>query len=84
MRKGDWLDGYYTSRPLLNADGTAYFFRDGDVLAARDLTIEERFSLTAANDNPFSTAAVGDERRLYVAYTLGTNRTSTNLVQIEL
>lgn len=84
VRKGDRFDGYYTSRPLLSADGTAYFFRNGDVLAARDLTIEERLSLTAANDDPFSSAAVGDDRRLYVAYTLATNRTCTNLVQIEL
>jgi hypothetical protein len=42
VTKGEWLDGYYTSRPLLGADGTVYFFRTGAVLGASDLWIDER------------------------------------------
>ncbi|MCP3916129.1 MAG: hypothetical protein GY711_11285, partial [bacterium] len=43
--KGAWLDGYATSRPYLRADGTLLFVRNGELLAARDLSIDGRLHL---------------------------------------
>lgn len=82
LTKGEWLDGYYTSRPLLRADGTAYFFRKGAVLAARDLSIDERLVLTTTDELLFSTAIAGDAagRGFYLAYTQGAD---TFLVRID-
>jgi hypothetical protein len=84
VTRGDWLDGYYTSRPLLGADGTAYFFRNGAVLAARDLRIEERLALTAPDDRLFSTGVGGGERSYYLAYVQATGRAGATLVRIDL
>ena len=84
VTKGEWLDGYYTSRPLLGADGTAYFFRKGAVLAARDLSIDERIVLTAPDDGLFSTAIAGGEQGFYLAYTEGPGRAGASLVRIDL
>lgn len=83
VTKGEWLDGYYTSRPLLVADGTAYFFRKGAVLAARDLSLDERIMLTAPDDGLFSTAIAGGERCFYLAYT-ATGRGEASLVRLDL
>jgi hypothetical protein len=84
VAKGEWLDGYYTSRPLLGADGTAYFFRKGAVLAARDLSIDERLVLIAPDDGVFSTAIAGGERGFYLAYTGGTGEAGARLVRIDV
>jgi hypothetical protein len=84
VAKGEWLDGYYTSRPLLGADGTAYFFRKGAVFAARDLSIDERLVLTAPDHGLFSTAIAGGERGFYLAYTPGGGRAGATLVRIDL
>jgi hypothetical protein len=84
VTKGEWLDGYYTSRPLLSADGTAYFFRKGAVLAARALSIDERFVLTMPDDGLFSTAIVAGEQGFYLAYTRTPERAGASLVRIDL
>jgi hypothetical protein len=84
VRKGEWLDGYYTSRPLLGADRMAYFFRKGAVLAARDLSIDERLVLTAPDDGLFSTAIAGGEQGFYLAYTQGAGRAGASLVRIDV
>jgi hypothetical protein len=83
VTKGEWLDGYYTSRPLLGADGTAYFFRKGAVLAARDLSIDERLVLTAPHDGLFSTAIAGGEQGFYLAYTQA-GSAGASLVRIDM
>jgi hypothetical protein len=82
VAKGDWLDGYYTSKPLLGAGGNAYFFRKGVVLAAQDLTICERLPLTAADDRLFSTEVVAGERGFYLAYAGAAERSGASLVRI--
>ena len=84
VTRGDWLDGYYTSRPLLGADGTAYFFRKGVVLAARDLAVAERLPLTAADDGLFSTAIAGGEHGFYLAYTQRAQSAGASLVRVDL
>jgi hypothetical protein len=84
VTKGEWLDGYHTSRPLLGADGTAYFFRKGAVMAARDLSIDEQLGLTAPDDGLFSTAIAGGEQGFYLAYTQVAGRTGASLVRIDL
>lgn len=84
VERGDWLDGYYTSRPLLGADGTAYFFREGAVLAAHDVTIDERLPLTAPDDGMFSTGVVRGERGFYLAYARAAERAGASLVRIDL
>ena len=84
VTRGDWLDGYYTSRPLLNPDGTAYFFRKGAVLAARGLMIGERLALAAPDDALFSTKIVGGERGFYLAYARAGERLGGSLVRIDL
>lgn len=71
VKKGERLDGYYTSRPLLGANGMAYFFRDGAVLAASDLSINERLVLTPPGDGLFSTAIAGGEQGFYFTYSNG-------------
>lgn len=84
VRKGEWLDGYYTSRPLLSADGTAYFFRKGEVLAARGLSIDERLVLTIPNDSLFATAIVAGKQGFYLAYTEMSGKAGVSLVRIDV
>ncbi len=83
VKQGAWLNGYYTSRPLLGADGTVYFFRNGEVLAARELSIKQRLALTALDDVSFSTAIAGDEQGFYFAYQ-GAGTAGSTLVRIAL
>jgi hypothetical protein len=83
VTRGDWLDGYYTSRPLLDANRTVYFFRKGTVLAARDLSIVERLPLASPDDGLFSTKITGGEWGFYLAYTRVAER-GASLVCIEL
>lgn len=83
VTKGDRLDGYYTSRPFMGADGTAYFFRKGSLLAARDLRIDETLELAAPDDMLFSNAIVGNERGMYLAFTLASERGRACLVRID-
>jgi hypothetical protein len=84
VTKGEWLDGYHTSRPLLGADGTVYFFRMGAVLGARDLWIEERLVLTEPDKVLFSTAIVGNEQGFYLAYLKRGRGESASLIRIDL
>ncbi|HSS78553.1 MAG TPA: hypothetical protein VLV54_17640 [Thermoanaerobaculia bacterium] len=84
VTKGAWLDGYYTSRPFLGTDGTIYFFRDGELSAARDLSIDKRLRLTAPDASLHSTRIVGSEQGLYFAYTQRSAGTSTRLVRMGL
>jgi hypothetical protein len=84
VTKGYWLDGYYTSRPLLNAGGTAYFFRKGAVLAERDLTIHERLQLTMPDNGLYSTEVVGSEQSFYLTYARAAERNGASLVRIDL
>jgi hypothetical protein len=60
----------------------AYFFRQGAVLATRNLSIDERLEVAALDDGLFSTAAVGRERGFYFAYSKAGAPGSTNLVRI--
>jgi hypothetical protein len=83
VTKGEWLDGYYTSRPLLGADGTAYFFRKGAVVAARDLSVDERLVLTAPHDDLFSTAIAGGQQGFYLAYSQA-GSAGASLVRIDI
>jgi len=84
VEKGAWLDGYYTSRPFRGPDGAAYFFRHGAVLAARDLSIDERLELAAPGGGLFSTVTVGGERGFYFAYSKAGEPGSTSLVRIAI
>jgi hypothetical protein len=84
VTRGDWLDGFYTSRPFLEVDGTAYFFRKGAVLAARDLSITERLVVTAPDDGVFSTAIVGGGQALFFAHTQNSGKAGARLVRIDL
>jgi hypothetical protein len=84
VTRGDWLDGYYTSRPLLGTDGTGYFFRKGAVLAARDLAVAERLPLTAPDDGLFSTKVVSGEQGFYLAYARAAEGAGASLVRIDL
>ena len=68
VAKGAWLDGYYTSRPFQRDDGTLCFFRKGELLAARDLSIDNRIMLCAPDDMTYSTKIVGDEQGVCFAY----------------
>jgi hypothetical protein len=54
------------------------------VLAARDLSIDERLVLTAPDDGVFSTAIAGGERGFYLAYTGGTGEAGARLVRIDV
>jgi hypothetical protein len=83
VTKGAWLDGHYTSRPFLDTDGTIYFFRKGDLLSARDLSITERLLLTAG-DRSFSTEIVKREQSLYFAYSQESAGTRARLLRIDL
>jgi hypothetical protein len=69
VQKGAWLDGYYTSRPCLLADGTLLFFRAGALLAAQDLSIADRLVLCPADGRPFATPIVADGESAYFAFT---------------
>jgi hypothetical protein len=71
LAKGAWPDGYYTSPPFLRGDGTLFFFRKGELLAARDLRIDERLAVCPPDDMVYSTAVVGDEQTIYFAYLQG-------------
>jgi hypothetical protein len=82
VKRGEWLDGY-TSRPLLGADGTIYFFRKGEVLAARELSVKERLVLTAPDDRVFSRTIAGGEQGFYLAYQ-GGGMAGATLVRIDL
>ena len=83
VKKGDWLDGYYTSEPLLGSDGIVYFFRNGVVRAARGLVIVEQLALTAPDNMLVSTEVVGGERGFYLAYARIGGRDGS-LVRIDL
>jgi hypothetical protein len=83
VEKGAWLDGYYTSRPFQGPGGATYFFRQGAVVAARDLSIDERLEL-AVDDGLFSTAAVGGEQGFYFAYSKTGLPGGVRLVRIDL
>ena len=85
LAKGEWLDGYHTSPPYLSASGTAYFFRDGTLLSARGLMIDERLVLAAPDDCPHSAGIVGNERGLNFAYTQRSGGSAdASLVRIDL
>jgi hypothetical protein len=66
--RGARLDGYYTAKPSLRADNTALFFRNGALLAARDLVIDERLELGAADDGLLATPIVTGDRNAYFAF----------------
>lgn len=67
--QGARLDGYQTSRPCQRRDGTALFVRDGALLAARDLAIDERLQLWAADDRLSSTPVLTNGQSAYLAFT---------------
>lgn len=71
VTKGAWLDGYYTSVPHVQADGTAIFFRKGTLFAVRDLAIDERLVLCAPDDMTISTAIVAGNESVYFAFQRG-------------
>jgi len=66
--KGDWLDGYYTSTPFHRTDGTLYFYRNGEILVAQDIAIDERLTISTPEGMLYSTRIVGDERGICFAY----------------
>ena len=68
VQKGAWLDGYATSRPLVRADGTLVFFRDGSLYVARDLSIDASVVLCAPNETLHTLPVVGDRESAYVSY----------------
>jgi hypothetical protein len=69
VEKGAWLDGYYTSRPHLRADGAVLFFRAGALLAARGLSITDRLVLGPADGRSLSTPIVAGDWIAYFAFT---------------
>ena len=68
MQKGAWLDGYATSRPLVRADGTLVFFRNGSLYVARDLSIDASVVLCPPNETLHTLPVVGDRESAYVSY----------------
>jgi hypothetical protein len=68
--RGALLDGYYTSRPCLTAEGLLLFFRHGLVYAIRDLSISERLPVCEQNDRVFSTGMQVGSACVYVCFTL--------------
>jgi hypothetical protein len=69
VTRGDRLEGYYTSRPWCSPDGTVYFFRRGELLAARGLAITGRLVLEAPETGLYATRIVARGPSLYFAYT---------------
>lgn len=84
VTRGERLEGYYTSRPLVAPDATAYIFRAGAVLAVRDLSIERRLRLASPGDNLYSTAMAGTEEALCCAYMQAAMEPRATLVRVSL
>jgi hypothetical protein len=81
VQKGESVDGYHTSRPVLGADGAIYFFHRGEILAARELSVTERLVLEAPDNNFLPAAMAGDDRGFFVNYRRGAE---SILVRIEV
>ena len=79
---GDRLDGYYTSRPYCHTDGTFFFFRNGRLLAARDLSIDDQLNLSSRGPT-FSTKIAAHGRSMFFAYFAVSDRYKTQLVRID-
>jgi hypothetical protein len=69
VKKGAWLDGYYTPDPCLLADGRLLFFRAGALCSARNLSIEDRLVFRSADERSFATPIVAGEGSAYFAFT---------------
>jgi outer membrane protein assembly factor BamB len=65
--RGQRLGGYHTSPPSLRPDGTALFFREGALLAARDLVIDDRLDLCALDARTFFTPIAAGGESAYLA-----------------
>lgn len=67
--RGDLLEGYYTSRPHVQTDGTTYFARHGLMNVACDLLIEGRIQISRGlpRDEVFHSLA-GGPQRLFATY----------------
>ncbi len=83
VEKGARLKGYYTSEPYLQADGTLLFFRAGELLAARNLSIDDRLVLGSADASSFATPIVGGDGSVYFVFTPAGGEGS-RLVRVEL
>src|SRR5271165_4186929 len=64
---GNRVDGYYTSRPYSHSAGTLFFFRNGRLLAVRDLRIDDQLSLCSLGPT-FSTKIAAHGRSMFFAY----------------
>jgi hypothetical protein len=83
IEKGAWLDGSYTSRPHVRADGTLLFFRNSAMLLAKDLSIDDRLSIAETDDTVHSTPLVGNDVCVYFAYRQISQGTDSILVRVD-
>ena len=79
VTRGDLLEGYYTSEPYLHRDGTLFFAREGMMIAARGLMIDERVVIRHRSDSDsyvIHSRVLGGDEGMFVTYTEGTEGTS--------
>jgi hypothetical protein len=77
--RGDLLEGYSTSEPYLHDDGTIYFARDGMLVAARDLLIDDRIVIRKrSEDGVFHTRVLAGHGGLFSTYSTNVHSASTS------